>query len=144
MIYKVHDFPIFHRYISLIIQRVGLTEGSYSDTLNTIGEYTVTGRCKCGDDTCNTLHLHSDTLTGKNDTYCYGFNIGYIIFNFYKDGALHIESLADSTDYNFPFKQEVIDVFGGMILDYNEDYADSVVEEFMERLETVEVERIAV
>ncbi len=144
MTYKVYNFPIFHRYLASILQRVGLAEGSYSDTLNTVGSYTVTGRCECGDDTCNTLHLHSNLLVGKDGTYCYGFNIGYIIFNFYKDGALHIESLADRPDFNYPFKDEIVDVLGGKKLEYDENYADSVIEEFMEKLQTVEVRRIAV
>ncbi len=144
MTFKVKDFPIYNLFLTSILQRVGLAEGSYSNIFNTVGSYTVTGRCKCGDDTCNTLHLHSESLIGKNDTYCYGFNIGYIIFNFYKDGALHIESLADRPDLNYPFKDEIVDVLGGKKLEYDENYADSVIEEFMEELQTVEVKRIAV
>ncbi len=103
MDFKVKQFQIFHRYLASILLKVGLAEGSLAHVLETVGEYTVTGRCECGEETCNTVYMSSKSLVGRDGTYCHGFNIGYIIFSFYKDGFFQLESLADSAENNYPF-----------------------------------------
>jgi len=148
MIHTVKNFPIFHRYLASILLKVGLAEGSYSHILETVGEYTVTGRCECGnetdEETCNTMYMESDSLVGRDGTYCHGFNIGYIIFSFYKDGFFQLESLADRPEENFPFFQEIRDVLAGRSVSYDEGYAERVVEEFVEGLEKVDTVRVSV
>ena len=141
---SIKDFPIYHHYLARILLKVGLAEGSYADTLKKVAEYAVTGRCGCGSETCSTIELSSDSLIGKDGTYCFGFNIGYVIFNFFDDGVLQVESLADRVENNFPFKQELDDVFGGNKVAYGDGYAQGVVEEFVGRLERCDVERIAI
>ena len=73
---RVQDLPIYHRYLASILIKVGLAEGTYSHILNLVGEYDVTGRCECGDETCATVYINSDSLIGKDGTYCFGFNMG--------------------------------------------------------------------
>ncbi len=87
MNYTVKDFPIYHRYLASLLLRVGLADGSYSHILKTVGEYTVTGRCECGQSTCNTMYMQSDSLVGRDGAFATPFNIAWIIINFYpKEG----------------------------------------------------------
>lgn len=147
MIFKVRDFLIFHRYLASILLRVGLAEGSYAHILETVGEYTVTGRCECGDETCSTMYMKSESLVGKDgSTYCHGFNIGFIIFSFYKeDGFFMLESLCDDiSENNYPFSQEIRDVLAGRTVFYDDAYAKIAVDYFMEKLKRQEVHKIEV
>lgn len=144
MIHTVKDFPIYHHYLTSILLEVGLAEGAYSQLLENVSEYCVTGRCECGDETCNTVHLKSESLRGREGTYCFGFNVGYVIFNFYDDGVLEVESLADCIERNFPFKQELDDVFGSKDVKYDDTFAQLVVKKFMRTLKRVDVETVVV
>ena len=121
MTHKVKQFPIFHRYLASILLRVGLAEGSLSYILKKIGEYTVTGICECGEETCNTVKMRSDSLIGKDGAFANPFNIAWIIINFYPDdGGLEVESLADREECNFPFKQEIRTVLSGGKVGYGD------------------------
>ena len=144
MTHKVKQFPIFHRYLASILLRVKLAEGSLSHILKTVGEYTVTGRCECGEITCCTVRMRSDSLIGRDGAFAFPFNIAWIIINFYKDGVFEIESLADRAECNFPFREEIQKVLNGGTLAYDENYAEEVVEEFMEKLVKQEAHRIEV
>ncbi len=141
---KVQDFPIFHRYLASILLKVKLAEGSLSHIMNKVGEYTVTGRCECGEETCNTMYMSSDSLIGKDGAFPIPFNIAWIIINFYKDGRLEVESLADREEFNFPFREEIQTVLNGGTLDYDEKYAKEVVESFMKKLVKQVARRIEV
>ena len=142
---SVADMPIYHHYLASILLKVGLVEGTYAQIMEQIGNYTVTGRCKCGDKTCNTVHLKTESPIKTDDTYCFGFNIGYIIFNFYDDGALEVESLADSEKHNFPFRQELELAFAGEKIKYDDaSYAANIVQKFMQELKRSDVTRIEV
>ena len=144
MTYTVKDFPIFHRYLASILLRVKLAEGSLSHILKTVGEYTVTGRCECGDETCNTVYMKSDSLLGKDGAFGFPFNIAWITINFVKDGGFGIENLADREECNFPFRDEVRAVLNGEKVEYSENYVEEVVDAFMEKLEEQEAHRIEV
>ena len=141
---RVKNFPIFHRYLASILLKVGLAEGSYSHILETVGDYDFIGRCECGEITCCTVRMRSDSLIGKDGAFAFPFNIAWIIINFYKDGGFEVESLADRAECNFPFKQEIQTVLNGGTLEYDENYAEGVVEEFMEKLVKQEAHRIEV
>jgi hypothetical protein len=142
---KVKQFPIYHYYLASILLEVKLAEEPLAHLLDTVGEYTVTGRCECGDETCSTMYMKSDSLVGKDGTYCFGFNIGFIIFSFYKDGFFMLESLADNVSkYNYPFSQEIRCVLAGRTVFYDDAYAKIAVDYFMEGLKRVDVERIDV
>lgn len=134
MTHTVKDFPIFHHYLASILLRVKLAEGSLPHILKTVGEYTVTGKCECGEKTCNTVYMSSDSLVGKDGAFARPFNIAWIIINFYKDGGLEVESLADREELNFPFREEIRTVLSGGKVYYDENYVEHVVEEFMEKL----------
>jgi hypothetical protein len=45
---------------------------------------------------------------------------------------------------NFPFKQKVVEVLGGIRLGHEEGYAEKVVESFMKNLEQKEIKTIEV
>jgi hypothetical protein len=142
---KVKQFPIYHYYLASILLEVKLAEEPLAHLLDTVGEYTVTGRCECGENTCNTMYMQSDSLVGKDGTYCFGFNIGFIIFSFYKDGFFMLESLADNlSEFNYPFYQEIREILAGRTVFYDDAYAKVAVEYFMEGLKRVDVERIDV
>ncbi|MFC1830499.1 hypothetical protein ACFL0S_00565 [Thermodesulfobacteriota bacterium] len=142
--YKVKDFLIFHRYLARILLKIGLAEGSYDHILETVGEYTVTGICKCGEKTCNTVKMRSDSLIGKDGAFANPFNIAWIIINFYPDGGFEVESLADREECSFPFRQELRDVMGGKTPYYNAADAEIVVELFMEKLQLQKIKTIKV
>lgn len=144
MSFKVQDFPIFHRYLASILLKVKLADGTYSHILKTVGEYSVTGRCECGEDTCNTMYMKSDSLVGKDGAFAHAFTTCWIVINFYPDGIMEIENLAGNQDCNFPFKQEILDVFAGIELGYDSSDAEKIVEEFMSKLKRQEVQKIEV
>ncbi len=144
MNHTVKDFPIFHRYLASILLEVKLAEGSFAHIMEKVGEYTVTGRCNCGDETCNTVRMRSDTLIGRDGAFANPFNIAWIIINFYKDGGFEVESLADREECNFPFREEVRTVLSVGKVDYEAGYADKVVERFMEKLVKQEAQKIEV
>ena len=144
MIYTVKDFPIFHRYLASILLRVKLAEGSLSHILKTVGEYTVTGKCECGEKTCCTVYMSSESLIGRDGAFAFPFNIAWIIINFYKDGGFEVESLADREELNFPFREEIRKVLSGEKLEYSENYVEHIVEEFMEKLVMQEAHKIEV
>lgn len=141
---RVKDFPIFHRYLASILLKVGLAEGSYSHILETVGDYEVIGRCECGEITCCTVRMRSDSLIGKDGAFAFPFNIAWIIIDFNKDGGFEVESLADRPECNFPFREEIQTVLNGGTLEYDENYAEGVVEEFMEKLVKQEARTIEV
>ena len=145
MTQKVKQFPIFHHYLASILLRVKLAEGSLSHILETVGEYTVTGKCECGDETCCTVKMRSDSLIGKDGAFAFPFNIAWVIINFYSaDGGFEVESLADREDLNFPFRDEIRTVLSGGKVKYSENYAEEVVDAFMEKLEKQEALRVEV
>ena len=144
MTYIVKDFPVFHRYLASILLEVKHAEGSLSHIMEKVGEYTVTGRCTCGEETCNTMYMDSESLVGKDGTYCFGFNIGFIIFSFYKDGFFQLESLADRSENNYPFYQEIRDVLGGKKVEYDVGFVEEVVESFMSELQQQKIVSIEV
>ena len=144
MTHKVKQFKIYHQYLASILLRVGLAEGSYSHILETVGEYTVTGRCECGEKTCNTVYMSSESLTGKDGAFANPFNIAWIIINFYPDGRMEVESLADREECNFPFRQEIRTVLSGEKLDYRDTYAEQVVDAFMKKLVKQKAHKIEV
>jgi diguanylate cyclase (GGDEF)-like protein/hemerythrin-like metal-binding protein len=118
MIFKVRDFPIFHRYLAAILLEVGLADGLYSHNLKLIGEYTVADYCRCDDPLCSTVNLNSMSLVGKDGAFANAFNKGWVIINFYPDGKMEIENLADNEDCNFPFQMEIVNVFARKALEY--------------------------
>ena len=134
MTHSLINFPIFHRYLASILLKVGLAEGSLSSIMDQVGEYTVTGRCQCGDITCCTVMMRSDSLNGKEGAFAFPFNIAWIIINFYTDGSFEVESLADREECNFPFRQEIQTVLNGEKLEYDYSYAEEVVDTFMKKL----------
>lgn len=134
MTHKVKQFPIFHRYLASILLRVKLAEGTLSHILKTVGKYNVTGKCECGENTCCTVYMSSKSLIGKDGAFAFPFNIAWIIINFYKDGRLEVESLADKEDCNFPFRDEIQAVLSGEKVEYSEGYIEEVVDGFMKKL----------
>ncbi len=142
--YKVLDFPIFHNYLAKLLLHVGLADADFSHVFYTVGEYTVSGRCECGEDTCNTMYMQSESLVGKDGAYCCGFKNCYIILNFYKDGFFQVESLADSVEDNFPFYQEIRDVLAGRTVFYDDAYAKIVIDDFMGKLKRCDVVKVDV
>jgi len=144
MSYKVKQFPIFHRYLASILLRVKLAEGSLSHIMGKVGEYTVTGKCECGETTCSTVKMSSPSLIGKDGAFACPFNLGWIIINFYTDGGMEVESLATREDCNFPFRQEIRTVLNGEKLKYGDAYAKEVVEKFMDKLVEQKAHRIDV
>jgi hypothetical protein len=52
--------------------------------------------------------------------------------------------LADSIDDNFPFYKEIRDVLNGVKVEYDDSYAEDLVEEFMGRLKPCDVAQILV
>ena len=144
MTYYVKNSPIFHRYLASILLKVGLAEGSLSNIMGQVGEYILLNRCTCGDETCCTVRMRSDSLIGKDGAFAFPFNIAWIIINFYKDGGFEVESLADRAESNFPFKQEIQTVLNGGTLEYDGSHAEEVVEEFMDKLVKQEAHRIEV
>jgi len=141
---RVKNFPIFHRYLASILLKVGLAEGSYSHILETVGDYDFIGRCECGEITCCTVRMRSVSLIGKDGAFAFPFNIAWIIINFYKDGRMEVESLADREDCNFPFRDEIRAVLNGEKLEYDENYAEEVVDSFMDKLLMQEARTIEV
>ena len=144
MTYLVNDFPIFHRYLASILLKVGLAEGSLSNIMDRVGEYVVTERCTCGEITCCTVRMRSDSLKGKDGAFAFAFNIGWIIFNFYSSGGFEVESLAGREEFNFPFKDEIQAVLDGEELDYDGSHAEEVLDSFMDKLVTQEARTIEV
>jgi len=132
--YKVENFPVFHRYLAAMLLKIGLAEGDYFKVLDIVGQYTVKDYCHCGDEICSTVYMWSETLDGKDALLYYPFNMGIVIINFFPDGRFDVESLADSTAFNFPFRQELRDVFAGKKPDYDDVHAQEVVDAFMQRL----------
>ncbi len=144
MNHTVKNFPIFHRYLASILLEVKLAEGSYSHILETVGEYYVDDYCHCGDPLCSTVEIRSESLIGKDGAFANPFNIAWIIINFYTDGRMEVESLADREECNFPFRQEIRTVLSGEKVGYGDAYAEEVVDAFMKKLKKQEPLKIEV
>ena len=88
--------------------------------------------------------MSSDSMIGKDGAFASPFNIAWIIINFYPDGGMEVESLADREECNFPFRQEIRTVLTGEKLDYGDTYAEEVVDTFMKKLVKQKAHKIEV
>jgi hypothetical protein len=69
----------------------------------------------------------SPTLVNRTGAFPNTFTTCWIIINFYPDGKMEIENLADREEWNFPFRQEILDQFLGKELGYDSAYAENIV-----------------
>ena len=138
MNHTVNQAPLLHHYLTAILLKTNLAEGTYTHIFNTISDYSVLDYCRCGDPCCSTVTLHSPALIGKDITLATPFTICWIIISFYPNGNMEVENLADHENIHFPFKNEIIDVLTGKPVHYPDDYAKGIIDTFMESLHPLE------
>ena len=105
--------------------------------------YNIDNYCRCEDPLCSTVKMSSPALIGKDGAFANAFNIAWVIINFFPDGKMEIENLADR-GCDFPFRQEIRNIFSGVKMEYDDNHASEIVDVFMAKLERQEVRRIEV
>jgi len=136
------QFPILHRFYAKVIAITGIIELSYNEVLGRIENYTVTGRCMCGDTDCATVYMKNDTENEAEVCEILPYDKAFIILHIKEDGCHELEALEA---INYPYVQEFVDVFDkGMASSCSDEYAQEIVDSFFKELAKEELQTIVV
>lgn len=112
-IYRVREFPIFHRFLVTLFRREQLTiRLKYKEVFRRIGEWEVVRLCSCDDPTCATVIMKRDETLGVKLKEDVVIHIDCSTFIFGTDGTIDMENLGNFP-YQSPFRQELRDIMSG-------------------------------